>query len=167
MISTFSPFTLDANTTRLSIVVVNGNASVFKYLKDSDGQNAQPYISGATTDGSSGQNMAAAIQLVQGEHDDSDNSGYRTGPRHLVVYATSNPNFTGEDASEYLLALRRSGSFGFIAVGYNLNGTDANTLVNFSGDACTYTDSSQNAATNIANYVQDITCLRFPVCGEA
>jgi len=167
MISTFSPFTLDANNTRLSIIVVNGNATLFKYLKDSDGQHAQPYISAATTDGSSGQNLAAAIQLVQGEHDDSDTSGYRTGPRHLVVYATSNTNFTGEDAGEYLLALRRSGTFGFIAVGYNLNDADANTLVNFSGDACTYSDSSQNAATYIANYIQDVTCLRFPVCGEA
>lgn len=167
MISTFSQYTLNANTTRLSTVVINGNATLVNYLKDSDGKNAQQVIGSATTDNSAGQNMATALQLISSEHQNNVTSGYRSDPRHLVVYVTSNTNFTGGDPGDYLLALRRGGIFGFIAVGYNLNSADANTLVNFSGDLCTYSDSTQNAATNIANFVQDITCFRFPVCGEA
>lgn len=163
--NTFSPYAFNSQYTRLSVIVVNANATLQNYLKDSDGKQGPQIIAGATSTNVTGQDLDSALKLVVSEYSDPDTSGYRLDARHLIVYMTRNVNFN-TDPVDTILSIKRSGMFGFIAVGYNLEGDDGTKLTALGGDLCTYNGYGPNANTLIPYFIQDMTCFRFSICGE-
>uniref|UniRef100_A0A7E4W1K2 EGF-like domain-containing protein n=1 Tax=Panagrellus redivivus TaxID=6233 RepID=A0A7E4W1K2_PANRE len=164
--STFSQFTLSSNATRISTAVINANATLANQLVDSDAYvHVQPYFDTITTAATSGQDLADGLQYGV-TLATSATSGYRADARHLVVYLTQNAAFTGGDPVETILSLSRSGAFGFVAVGLELNDTNNAQLSTLTNEFCRYSASGNTAAVQIANFVGDLTCFRRPVCGE-
>jgi hypothetical protein len=161
------PYTKSVNFTQVGLITLATSATGQFTLSASNGATVPNLIDPVPYDGTSGQNMTAALNLLI-QISLSQTQGYRVDPdtQHLVIYITSNAAYTGGDPFEQARTIRRAGTWGFASLGYGSLVGGSNNLVDLVGsERCFYpVGNPTDLNTNGLNFLQSLTCFNGRIC---
>uniref|UniRef100_A0A1I7ZJD0 EGF-like domain-containing protein n=1 Tax=Steinernema glaseri TaxID=37863 RepID=A0A1I7ZJD0_9BILA len=164
IVNTMASYQVASGNSQVAALTVSNDVHPsFNYADTASGNLADLVNNKIVYDGSAGQALNNGLNYIK----NTISVNNRQGVRHVVVYITSNANFTAGDPVETAKVLKRAGVSGFITIGYNIPVWDT-SLELVAGPRCTFTTSSSSDLAKYGqNFIQSNSCRERPICGEA
>uniref|UniRef100_A0A914WUG9 VWFA domain-containing protein n=1 Tax=Plectus sambesii TaxID=2011161 RepID=A0A914WUG9_9BILA len=161
-------YNINQNSTQFGLITIAATAQPQFMLIASQNGGVPALVDPVPYDGSNGQNMTGALTLLTSTFAQPSN-GYRNDAQHLVIYITSNAQFTDGDPVQQADRIRQSGSWGIATLAYGTLSGDSNNLIQLSGknNSCFYPIvNPSDLNTNGLNFLQSVTCSDGLLCSN-
>uniref|UniRef100_A0A914UW52 VWFA domain-containing protein n=1 Tax=Plectus sambesii TaxID=2011161 RepID=A0A914UW52_9BILA len=161
-------YNINQNFTQFGLITVAATAQSRFTLDASRNGGVPSLVDPVPYDGSNGQNMTGALTLLTSTFAQPSN-GYRNDAQHLVIYITSNAEFTDGNPIPQSDTIRRAGSWGIATLAYGTLSGDSNNLIQLSGknNTCYYPIvNPSDLNTNGLNFLQSVTCSDGLLCSN-
>uniref|UniRef100_A0A914VCU2 VWFA domain-containing protein n=1 Tax=Plectus sambesii TaxID=2011161 RepID=A0A914VCU2_9BILA len=161
-------YNINQNFTQFALITVAATAQAQFTLAASENGGVPALVDPVPYDGSNGQNMTAALTLLTSAYTQPSN-GYRNDAQHIVIYITSNAEFTDGDPISQSNTIRRAGTWGIATLAYGILSGDSNNLIQLSGNYCScyyHVGNPTDLNTNGINFLQSRTCFDGLLCAS-